>query len=159
MMEFRTNGAKGAILDEYERAIKDLQQVIMHLSNAELARTIDPNTKDPDCHSIQNVLTHVVRSGYGYANAIRKHQGEAVDKVLSDSKQSAAEYISALDDMFAYNVQLFNDYPNLQLEELDNSRKMLTSWGQLFDPEQLLEHAIVHILRHRRQIERFAQKT
>jgi len=28
------------------------------------------------------------------------------------------------------------------------------SWGTLFNPEILLEHAIVHLLRHRRQIAR-----
>jgi hypothetical protein len=43
----------------------------------------------------------------------------------------------------------------LKLEELDNEKKILTRWGQVFDYDQLLEHAIVHILRHRRQIERF----
>ena len=155
MTQFRNNGAKGAILDEYERAIQDLQQTISPITNDELEQIVDSETNDPDCRSIQTVLTHVVRSGYGYANVIRAHQGENVDKVISDPKQSTAEYFSALEDMFAHNVKLFNDYPNLQLEELDNTKKMLTSWGPLYDPEQLLEHAIVHILRHRRQIERF----
>jgi hypothetical protein len=28
-------------------------------------------------------------------------------------------------------------------------------WGPTYDPEMLLEHAIVHLLRHRRQIERW----
>jgi hypothetical protein len=28
-------------------------------------------------------------------------------------------------------------------------------WGPVYDLEQLLEHMIVHVLRHRRQIERF----
>jgi len=28
-------------------------------------------------------------------------------------------------------------------------------WGVTYNLEQLLEHAIVHILRHRRQIEKF----
>jgi hypothetical protein len=28
-------------------------------------------------------------------------------------------------------------------------------WGPVYDLEQMLEHAIVHVLRHRRQIERF----
>ena len=28
-------------------------------------------------------------------------------------------------------------------------------WGQLYDPEILLEHAIVHLLRHRRQLEQW----
>ena len=42
-----------------------------------------------------------------------------------------------------------------ELEEPANDKKMLVSWGQLYDIEQLMEHAIVHILRHRRQVERF----
>jgi hypothetical protein len=57
--------------------------------------------------------------------------------------------------MFEFNVQLFNDYPNVKLEELDNAKKVVFASGQVFDNEQLFEHAIVHILRHRRQIERF----
>jgi hypothetical protein len=30
-----------------------------------------------------------------------------------------------------------------------------SGWGVTYDAEQLLEHAIVHVLRHRRQIEKF----
>jgi hypothetical protein len=30
-----------------------------------------------------------------------------------------------------------------------------STWGTRYDVEQLLEHAVVHILRHRRQIEKF----
>jgi hypothetical protein len=28
------------------------------------------------------------------------------------------------------------------------------NWGPVYDPEGMLEHGIVHLLRHRRQIER-----
>ena len=35
---------------------------------------------------------------------------------------------------------------------------MTVKWRQQYDVEQLFEHAIVHVLRHRRQIERFIQK-
>ena len=45
--------------------------------------------------------------------------------------------------------------PNNELEELDNAKKIVTQWGQVFDIDQMMEHAIVHILRHRRQIEKF----
>jgi uncharacterized damage-inducible protein DinB len=31
-------------------------------------------------------------------------------------------------------------------------------WGVKYDLEQLLEHAIVHVLRHRRQIEKLLQQ-
>lgn len=38
------------------------------------------------------------------------------------------------------------------MEEFDQAKKINTKWGQQYDVEQMLEHAIVHILRHRRQI-------
>ena len=57
--------------------------------------------------------------------------------------------------MFKYTENVFNNYPDIKLEENDASKKMLVSWGQQYNVEQLMEHAIVHILRHRRQIERF----
>lgn len=60
--------------------------------------------------------------------------------------------------MFIYNVNLFKDYPNLNFVEYDCSKKMAVRWGQKYDVEQIFEHAIVHILRHRRQIERFLIK-
>ena len=59
--------------------------------------------------------------------------------------------------MFENNEKLFNDYPNIELEETNNEKKILTKWNQQYDVEQLFEHAIVHILKHRRQIEKFKQ--
>ena len=40
-------------------------------------------------------------------------------------------------------------------EEEASSLQIRSGWGPLYDFEQLFEHAIVHVLRHRRQIERF----
>ena len=60
--------------------------------------------------------------------------------------------------MFEYAENLFLENPNLPIEEGNDNNKMHVSWGQSYDIEQLMEHAIVHILRHRRQIERFLLK-
>ena len=155
MTTFRQNGAVGAILDEYERAIKDLQTVISPLTSEELKRIVDKQTTDTDCISIQTVLSHVVCSGYGYIVYIRKHFGEELNFFEREPLDSVAEYHTALAKMFRYNEQFFEDYPNIAIEELDNAKKLVTRWGQVFDIEQLMEHAIVHILRHRRQIEKF----
>jgi uncharacterized damage-inducible protein DinB len=152
---YRDNGAVGALLDEYERALNELQALIATISSDQLVHLADPHTDDPDCRSIQTILTHVVRAGYGYAIAIRKHQGEQLAYMERKTHPTIAAYQEALQRMFAYNEQLFTDYPNLQLEENDPHKKIKVSWGQLYDVEQLMEHAIVHILRHRRQIERF----
>ncbi len=152
---YRDNDAIGALLDEYERAIKDLKLVLEGVTSAELTTIVDDKTMDEDCRSIQNILSHVVRSGYGYAIYVRKKQGEMLDFRTSTLLESVEAYNAALDNMFSFNVQLFEDYPNLILEEFEADKKILVRWGQLYDVEQLFEHAIVHILRHRRQIERF----
>jgi uncharacterized damage-inducible protein DinB len=154
-IRYRENGAVGALLDEYERAIQDLKTVLDTVTNDELITIVDTETNDDDCRSIQTILSHVVRSGYGYAIYVRQKQGENVAFVNRKKLDNAHDYKAALDKMFDYNVQLFADYPNLQLEEFDNDKKVHTAWGQVFDIDQLFEHAIVHILRHRRQIERF----
>ena len=153
--KYRNNGAIGAILDEYEKSILEMKEVIEQLAPSDLSVIIDHETKDEDCRSIQTILSHVVSSGYTYVIEIRRWLGEQVDYIDKELLGSVEEYKLALDTMFMYNVQLFNDYPNIELEEYDAEKKFQVRWGQKYDVEQILEHAIVHVLRHRRQIERF----
>ncbi|MFN0174358.1 MAG: DinB family protein [Saprospiraceae bacterium] len=152
---YRENGAIGAILDEYERALIDLKKVISGVQAQELIAIADEKTSDPDCRSIQTVLTHVVRSAFGYATYIRKHYGEEIDFRLGKTCDTTAEYATALDSAFAFTEQTFVTHPDIPLESYESEQKMRVRWGQLYDVEQIMEHAIVHILRHRRQIERF----
>ena len=86
---------------------------------------------------------------------IRRSRGEELAIPARKKLKHAKDMNAALDTMFAYSVQVFSDYPNIKLEEYNVDKKMLVSWGQRYDVEQIMEHAIVHILRHRRQIERF----
>ena len=155
MKRFRNNGAIGALLDEYEKAIQELQEAIDLFSAEELKQMVDKNTEDQDCVSIQSVLSHVIRAGYNYVVAIRNNLGEQVKYSSTETFGTILQYQSELTKMFEYNVSLFNDYPNIKLEEYDNEKKINVRWGQQYDVEQLFEHAIVHILRHRRQIEKF----
>jgi len=153
--QYRNNGAIGALLDEYEKALTELLQVIANLTTDDLKTIVDDTTEDPDCKSIQTILTHVIRAGYCYIIEIRKSLGEQIDFVERRTFDTVEQYEAELKKMFKYNEQLFNDYPNLNLEEYDSKKKILVKRGQEYDIEQLYEHAIVHILRHRRQIERF----
>ncbi|MFK8161227.1 MAG: hypothetical protein AB8H12_02085 [Lewinella sp.] len=72
-------GAKSALTDEYARAIAELKAVIHGISDEALCEIVDFETKDEDCRSIQTILTHVIRAGYGYAIAVRKWKGEVLD--------------------------------------------------------------------------------
>ncbi len=158
MKTFRNNGAIGALLDEYEKAILELQGVINSFSSGELKLIIDTDTKDPNCISIQSILNHVIRAGYNYVIVIRKSLGEQIEYRTTETFETIDQYQSELTKMFEYNVKLFHDYPDIKLEEFENNKKITARWGQQYDVEQLFEHAIVHILRHRRQIERFGIK-
>ena len=156
--EYRSNGAIGALLDEYEKALSELIFTIKEINHDQLSFVVDIETKDDDCRSIQTILTHVIQSGYTYVIEIRKWLGESMDyqdKVYCHTPQ---EYQAKLVEMFSFTEKLFTDHPNIQMNEYHEERKIITRWGQTFDVEQLMQHAIVHILRHRRQIERFKQK-
>ena len=70
--KYRDNGAIGALLDEYEKSVTELKNVILNLTTSELTKIIDEETEDEDCKSIQTILSHVVESGYTYVIEIRK---------------------------------------------------------------------------------------
>lgn len=148
-------GAKGALLDEYERVIGELQQTITGLSNKELTTVTDPHTQDDNCRSIQTVLSHVVNSAHSYAIYILHAYGYQMIRPEKRYYPTADDYIRDLQEAFAFTQMVFQDIKDSELEQPDNDKKILTRWGQLYDIEQLMEHAIVHVMRHRRQIEKF----
>ena len=155
MKKFRNNGAVGALLDEYEKALQEIIQVTASLTEKELKQVVDKDTNDPNCVSIQSILGHVVRAGYNYVIAIRKYLGEQTDYKTAPLFDTVEEYQAELMKMLEFNEKFFADYPDIQLEEYEENKKIKVRWGQKYDVEQLFEHAIVHVLRHRRQIERF----
>ncbi len=148
-------GASGALLDEYERVINELIEVLAGINETALTIIVDAGTRDTNCISIQTILTHVVSAGYGYATYIRRLKGQAIDFPEEILRSTVIEYEKDLKAVFRFTADTFTGIADTELEEPDNSKKMLVSWGQLYDIEQLMEHAIVHVLRHRRQMERF----
>jgi hypothetical protein len=148
-------GAVGALLDEYERAIADLQQTIAGISDEELVTIADSKTTDARCVSVQTILSHVVSAGFNYAVYIRKLKGEKIEYTDNLFRLTVNDYKKDLDDVFIFTTDTFKNIQDNELEEFDNNKKIMTLWGQAYDIEQITEHAIVHILRHRRQIEKF----
>lgn len=149
---FRT-GAVGALLDEYERAAREFQSLVREIGEDEFTQIIDAETADEACRSIQTVSRHVVTAGYGYANYIREQFSISAEPVPHETI-SHAELSGAIDKMLAYTAETLDGKWEMTDDEISkiaiNSR-----WGVVYDLEQLLEHAIVHVLRHRRQIEKF----
>ncbi|MEP7141942.1 MAG: DinB family protein [Ferruginibacter sp.] len=147
-----------ALLSEYKKAIIELQHVIEDIEAPELTIVIDHLTDNPDCKSIQTILAHVVSSGYSYAVYIQSLKNGTAKRPLKMFRLSADEYKKDLDNVLTFTNDLFSSIYDHEIEEFDNEKKIKTSWGQFYDIEQIMEHAIVHILRHRLQIEKFRTK-
>ncbi len=158
MPESYRSGPVGALMDEYERAIEELKSVLRTIDVEDYRRIIDPYTEDPDCRSVQTIMNHVVRAGYGYSNYIRKQFGDSWTPRQEQYDLPTPEATcEALEQMLAYTLETMTDKWEISFEEI-LANPIQAAWGQVYDFEQLLEHAIVHILRHRRQIERLFKK-
>lgn len=155
MKNIPRQGAIGALLDEYERAISDIKKVIEAIPDQDLMIIIDPHTTDENCRSVQTVLSHVVHSGYGYATSIHNLKGHGMVRPVKTFHLTIKDYMEDLTSVFSFTENVFREIKESELEQLDNSLKIKAGWGQVYDIEQITEHAIVHILRHRRQIEKF----
>ncbi|MBP2284841.1 putative damage-inducible protein DinB [Flavobacterium sp. CG_23.5] len=158
MINIILTGSIKALLDEYKKAIDELISNIKPLNESQLCIIVDNYTEDTDCKSIQTVLTHIVCSGYGYTIYMENAIGLNKTRPGKLSFNTVNQYINQLNLMFKYCENFFHSNPNLLIEQTDISKKIIVNWGQQYDIEQLLEHAIVHILRHRRQIENFIKK-
>jgi uncharacterized damage-inducible protein DinB len=147
-------GAVGALLDIYEQAISDLKKAIEDIPDNALTIITDSQTTDENCKSIQAILSHVVSSGYGYATSIHNLKENNIPRPGKTFHVTIKEYIQDLTNVFAYTENIFKEIKDNELEQFDNSLKIKTGWGQWYDIEQMTEHAIVHILRHKRQIDK-----
>jgi hypothetical protein len=158
-MEEKSNkNAVEALLSEYRNVIVAFQNVISTITYANLTTVVDSTTSNTDCQSIQSIITHVVSSGYSYAGYIRKQINFSDNRPGKVTRMSVTEYHNDLENLMVYTQETFKTIEDEDLEEFDEEKKIQTSWGQVYDIEQMMEHAVVHVLRHRRQIEKFKKK-
>jgi uncharacterized damage-inducible protein DinB len=154
-MQKELTGTIKALLNEYKAAIDELILVIKNLKSQDIILMRDNKTTDANCRSVQTILTHLVYAGYNYTSYIGKLAD--VQKEIPPKKYlaNANDYVEALNKMLAYCEDFFIEHPSIPIEGKDNSQRIETHWGQQYDIEQLMEHAIVHMLKHTKQIERF----
>jgi uncharacterized damage-inducible protein DinB len=143
-------------MDEYERAASELGILVGRIPDDEFVRVVDAQTNDDDCRSAQTIMSHVVRAAYGYADYIREQFSVASTRP-QPRLLSRQESLEQLDAALEYTVTTLDGRWEMSDEEI--TRTVINSrWGVVYNVEGLLEHAIVHILRHRRQIEKFIRQ-
>jgi uncharacterized damage-inducible protein DinB len=155
--KFSRKGAVGALLDIYEQTFSDFKKVIENIPDNKLPIITDPQTTDENCRSIQSILSHVVHAGFGYATNIQNLKGNKIERPPKTFHLTIKEYMEDIDNVINYTENIFNEIKDPDLEQSDEALKIKSSWGQSYDIEQMMEHAIVHVMRHKRQLGRLIE--
>ena len=144
-------GALGALVDELERAVGELDALLEPLDEQALARSRAlPGAGES--LSIREVLEHVVHSGHIYAELLRGAFG-LPSVTWTPPSADLAGLRARLRALTSEAWELLADKTGWTDEQVEALR-IAASWGTSYDLEQLLEHAVTHVLRHRRQVER-----
>jgi hypothetical protein len=148
-------GAFGGLMDEYARAAEDFCRVVEKLRPEAFERQVE--SKDPNTRSIRAICAHALGAAHRYADYIRKARGMPfVERYELPAAELAgpAGVRPRLAEMLHYTEGAIDG-----LHEADEKTVAALTfpvrWGPIYDPEMILEHGIVHLLRHRRQIERW----
>ena len=143
------------MMDEYARAAEEICRI---------AETFDAPrflaeraSDDPDTLSPRSVCAHAVGAAWGYANYLRHAQGIEMASAAvqpNDSVQSPADFRPALEEAMGFTEESVAPLREMSEEQVE-ALEWRAKWGPLYNPESMLEHAICHLLRHRRQLERW----
>jgi len=147
---FRT-GCIGALLDEYSKAINELSAYILTIESADFEKAVNIDESENHLNSFGDISKHVMLSCYVYANYIREKLGKKIES-MNLACNSPEQGARGLQQMFNYTEESLRDHVHLTASEV-SSIVITTRLGFHYTLEVLLERAIVHILRHRRQIE------
>jgi len=149
------SGPFGALLDEYARAAEDFCRVVegLDLVRFDARRPSDnPNTVSP-----RAICLHVIGAAHRYAHYIRKARGvDFVERYEADPAQLHVpqDVRRLLTDGILLTEKTVEPLLNAADEEIQ-ALSFTVRWGPRYDPEMILEHAVCHLLRHRRQLERW----
>jgi len=150
-------GGLGAILDEYKKAAENLIRVLGNISKEDFVKVVDLKTEDEDCRSIQTITRHVIRSGYGYVKYISIALNFTANFPDANKMkiENCADASTEIHKMVQFNIYNLYELNREKIEENMFSITFKSRMDEVYNFEQILEHAVVHILRHRRQIEKF----
>jgi hypothetical protein len=143
-----------ALMDLYRDVVGEFSQIIGGLALKPYRLVCFPDAEDEDTRSIQAVVQHVVRSGNGYTNLIRRALDLPIHAPPQPSSWTPDQALLDLQAMIEATAQSFEGFWNMPDAMLEQTL-IQSHWGPRFNLEQMFEHAIVHILRHHRQVQRY----
>jgi uncharacterized damage-inducible protein DinB len=150
-----SSGAVGALMDEYARAAEDFCAVVERLDAARWNE--ERPGPDPQTRSLRAVCAHVCGAAHRYADYIRRRRGLPFVELFTlpaDQPADPRDVRPLLAAALRYTEDAVDGLHGATEEEL-GALTFQVRWGPTYDPDMLLEHAVMHLLRHRRQLQRW----
>jgi hypothetical protein len=146
LLNYRYRGARALVL-LHERTLRELLQA---WRRAKASHVQLPSSADPNYVSLESVLHHGLRAARGYMTWLCEKldlQDPGIDLTPEASlvEQEAEPYIEHLLERW-----------RLPLADVEKARFAAihkTRWGEDMSCEGMLEHAVMHPIRHRFQLE------
>jgi uncharacterized damage-inducible protein DinB len=115
-------------------------------------------TPMPEAHgdaayeSAEHLIAHVQGAARSYMMWIR----QVLESPVTDMElvRDVAVIVPRLDAYMEETLDGWRRHLAMVTDEQLQDRQYKSRWGEMFDIEQMLEHAVVHPMRHRAQLER-----
>ncbi|MCB1217650.1 MAG: hypothetical protein R3F46_05825 [bacterium] len=152
----RRSGALGALMDEYERSATELKERIALLPLSSYTELLAEGVQLRGLGSIRIAVLQVIDRGFQIANLIRRRFGmqEFTHGMRAETPELAAMSLNA---MLACTEGALAEHWDLDEAEL-GTIQISAPWGTDYSLEQLLEHAIVLILRQCRIVDHYLEQ-
>lgn len=145
--DYRYRGARATIL-LHER---EMRRLLEKWRKAKTLRIALPQTEDPDYQSLEHLLHHVLRAARGYMTWMCEKLN------LPDPEIEPApppECVEAEAERYLEHLFAKWRVPLAQISEEQASQPSFKSrWGMDYSVDSMLEHALVHPMKHAFQLE------
>jgi hypothetical protein len=149
------SGPFGALMDEYARAAEDFCRVV---ESFDLARfDAERPSTNPSTISPRAICLHAIGAAHRYAHYIRKARGVGFAERY-DADPTRLHVPRDVRALLTEGIVLMEETVEPLLtasEQTIQALSFVVRWGPRYDPEMILEHAVCHVMRHRRQLERW----
>ena len=148
-----TTRAALALAEEHEAERQRLYALLPRFAPG-LFTTGDVTTED----NLRGILCHVTFATYSYGRWIHRVNGrleldvEKAQKAEFLARVQACDSAAAFAEASAWGAgHYYAALADVTAEEM--GREFTTNWGETMAVETMMEHALVHLMRHRRQLE------
>ena len=151
-MEFQSRAVR-SLVELHEREMRSFLEVWRRFVAADLP--MPEAHGDADYENREKLAGHVLMAARGYLIRMTEWVGRPAGDLdgSQDPYEIVARATKFLDDVLAAYRRHLAQVTDQEMEPQAHR----TRWGQLMSVEMLLEHAVVHPMRHRIQLERMLE--